>query len=250
MLTSAITEVGALGWTNLWIVGFVTASGVLGIAFVYTERRSEQPMMPISIFKNPIFSVAAVIGFVINFAFYGLIFILTLFFQRVQGKTPLETGFAFVPMTAVLVAVNLAAGRFNREFGARKTLVVGLGLAATGCVLLLAAGPSSSVLEMTPAFAVIGTGIAMATPATMASAIDNVHIARAGVGAGVVNAARQIGGAIGVALFGSFISMNSGLFAGMKLTLIVAALALATGAVLAYVIFPSRRASSLTGDAS
>lgn len=90
-------------------------------AFITIEARSAHPMLPLGLFRSPTFSAAASIGLLLNIAFYGLIFVLSLFFQRQQGHSALETGFLFAPMTAVVLASNIAAGRLARVIGSKRS---------------------------------------------------------------------------------------------------------------------------------
>ncbi len=139
------------------------------------------------------------VGFAINFAFYKLAFVLSLFFQGVQGRTALQAGLAFGPLTAVLLVVNLAAGRLNSWLGLRQALIAGLGLAAFGDLALLPTGSLTRLAVLPPALLAIGIGIAMATPAMITAALANAQVWRSGNGSGVVNSAGQIGGALVVA---------------------------------------------------
>ena len=246
-LTASVTQAGSLGWGSPWVIFGFVAAGVASAGFVITEFNSAHPMVPPAVFRDPVFTTAVAVGFAINFAFYGLIFVLSLFFQRVQGRTTLQTGLAFAPLTAVLLVVNLAAGRLNASLGLRRTLVAGLGLAALGYLTLLTMTASSQLPTLAPAFLVIGAGIAMATPAMMTAALASVHAGRSGIGSGVVNAARQVGGALGVALFGSLIGAGADFVAGLRQVIIVAALSLLITGAVAYVVVPARDGRAARG---
>lgn len=245
-LTGAITQASAFGWSNGWVLGGMSGGGMGIVALLLVETRSAHPMMPLSIFKNRRFSVPVAIGFLVNFAFYGLIFVLSLFFQFVQKRSALETGLAFVPMTAVIIVVNLAAGRLNERWGLRSTLVVGLLASGLGYLLLLGTDAGSLYVMMVPGFVLAGTGIAMVVPALMAAALSSVESERAGVASGILNAVRQVGGAIGVALFGSLIgTIDPDRFTNtLHVILSLAAVPLIGGAMVAILLMPSREAET------
>ncbi len=171
---------------------------------------------------NNAFSVALGAGCAINLAFYGLIFVLSLFLQREQGRSAFETGLAYVPMTAVMLAVNPLAGRLQSSLGSRTTIAGGLALAAAGYLALLPVSASSAFVTMIPAFVMAGAGIAAATPATMAVALTSLPADRGGIGSGVINTARQVAGALGVALFGSLVSSQASVTAGLRHSLLAA----------------------------
>ena len=201
-LTGAVTQVGALGWSSPWVFGGLIAGVALLAAFLLIELRSSHPMMPLEMFGNRSFATATLVGTTVNFVFYGLIFVLSLFFQTVQGKSALETGLAFVPMTALIMAVNIIAGRLIGRFGLRPVMLAGLGAASLGYATMMFIRAGSSYLAIAPSFILAGVGIALTVPSVMTAALLGASPGRAGIASGVLNAARQVGGAIGVALFG------------------------------------------------
>ena len=128
-LAGAIIEGGARGWTNPWVLAAFLA---LAVMFVFQERRARQPMLPLELFRQPMFALTSAVGLVANLAFYGLIFVLSLYFQRMNGMSPLATGMAFLPMMAAVLPVNLLAPRVAELLGASATIALGAALAAVG----------------------------------------------------------------------------------------------------------------------
>lgn len=205
------------------LAGFAVAVAA-GAAFVLVERRRREPMLPPGLFAISSFRAAAAIGVVINVAFYGLIFVLSLFFQRAQGMSPLGAGLAFAPMTAVVFGVNILAGRHSSGRAARPLVVLGaLGLAA-GSLGLLGAGAHSSYLALVAPLVAIGGGLGLIVPIITAALLGSVEPARAGVAAGTLNSARQSGSVIGVAVCGSLAARGlvSGLHDSLWLCVAVA----------------------------
>ena len=97
-LAGAIIEGGSLGWSNGFVIaGFVT-SAVLAALFVRQEQHAPQPMLPLSLFRHRLFALTSLVGLLVNVAFYGLIFVFSLYFQRINGLSPFSTGLAFLPM--------------------------------------------------------------------------------------------------------------------------------------------------------
>ena len=254
LIVGALTEASAFGWDSRWIASALSIGALLFVGFVVVEGRSAHPMMPLGIFRDRTFSAATCVGVVANFVFYGLIFVFSLFFQTVQHRSALATGLAFVPMTGVLLFVNILAGRLIGRYGIRPVMLLGLCTTAVGYGALLFIGAATSPIVIAPAFALAGTGMALAVPAVMTASIAASGPGRAGIAAGVLNAARQVGGAAGVALFGSAIAAAgpAGFVKGLHLSVGIACATLVS-AFLVAVTFVSRSgagsARSLTAAA-
>jgi DHA2 family methylenomycin A resistance protein-like MFS transporter len=230
-LAGAIIEGGTLGWGHpLVIAGFVAAV-VLAILFVWQERRAAQPMLPLSLFGHRRFALTSLVGLLVNVAFYGLIFVFSLYFQRVNGLSPLATGLAFLPMLGAVLPVNLAAARIAERIGAPATIAVGAALSALGCVALLGIGPGTSYWGIGAQLAIIGGGLGLLVPPLTSTLLGSVEKSRSGIAAGVLNATRQTGSVLGVALFGSLAGEASGLMAGTHQALVISACLLLAAAV-------------------
>lgn len=198
-------------------------------------------MMPLELFGNPTFSTATFVGTVANFVFYGLVFVFSLFFQTVQGKSAFATGLAFVPLTALIMFVNILAGRLIGRFGIRPVMLTGL-LVATACYLaMLSIGADTSYGAIAPTFMAAGVGVALTVPSVMTAALSGVGLGLTGIGTGVLNTARQIGGALGVALFGSIIGVAGprGFVFGMHISIGLAGAVLAVALLIAFTLIPS-----------
>ena len=139
---------------------------------------------------------------IVNFAYYGLIFVFSLFFQVQQQLSPQLTGLAFLPMTIVLMAVNVLAGRLITRLGARVLMVLGLALAAVGYGLLMPVSVEGSYWLLVVPMLMAASGIALMVPTMTNATLSSVDASRAGIASGVLNSARQVGGMLGVAVFG------------------------------------------------
>ena len=137
ILAGAIIEGGRVGWSNVWVLAGFAAFAVLGAFFLIQERRAPQPMLPLSLFTHRMFALTSLVGLLVNIAFYGLIFVLSLYFQQVNGWSPFATGLAFVPMMGAVLPVNLLAPRLTERFGAPAVIAAGALIAAAGCLALL-----------------------------------------------------------------------------------------------------------------
>ena len=173
------------------------------IAFFAWEARTAEPMLPLGFFRSLRFSAANAVMLALGFALLGTIYFLTLFMQNVQGYSAVEAGVRSLPLTTMIVVVAPLSGRFSARFGPRLFVVAGLmlcALAIYGLSLLDAGSPYSAIW---PWLVIFGVGAALAMPVLAATVVADVDEAKAGVASGVLNTARQLGTALGVAVLGS-----------------------------------------------
>jgi len=225
-LAGAIIEGGTRGWSNSWVLAGFAAFIVLAAAFVFQERRAKQPMLPLSLFRNRMFALTSAIGLLVNVAFYGLIFVLSLYFQQVNGLSPLATGLAFLPMMGAVLPVNLLAARATERFGAQAIIATGAIMAAVGCMALLGTDRGTSYWSMCVQLVAIGAGLGLLVPPLTSTLLGSVEKKRSGIAAGVLNATRQTGSVLGVALFGAFVARKGAFIFGTRESLIVCAILL------------------------
>src|SRR6201991_3952459 len=147
-LAGAIIEGGSLGWSNPLVIAGFAAAAVLAVLFVLQERRASQPMLPLSLFGHRMFALTSLVGLLVNVAFYGLIFVLSLYFQRVNHWSPFATGLAFVPMMGAVLPVNLLAPRMAERIGAPATIALGAAMSAVGCLALLGIAEGTSYVAI------------------------------------------------------------------------------------------------------
>jgi len=204
------------------IAGFVAAA-VLAALFVWQENRSSQPMLPLSLFGHRLFALTSLVGLLVNIAFYGLIFVFSLYFQRINGLSPFATGLAFLPMLGAVLPVNLVAARLAERIGAPVTIAVGAALSAAGCLALIAIAPGTSYWEIGGQLAIIGAGLGLLVPPLTSTLLGSVEKSRSGIAAGVLNATRQTGSVLGVALFGTLAGRPDAFMAGTQQSLVISA---------------------------
>ncbi|PXW23321.1 MFS transporter [Paraburkholderia caballeronis] len=233
-LTATLAEAGRVGWTSAWVTGGWALTVACVAAFVWIESRGRSPMLPLELFRAPGLAIASLCGVIVNFAYYGLIFVFSLFFQIQQHLSPQLTGLAFLPMTVVLVAVNVLAGRMISRIGARRLMTCGLAAAAFGYLLLLPVRADGAYAWLVAPMLLAASGIALIVPTMTNVTLSSVDATRAGIASGVLNAARQVGGLLGVAVFGYLVrnTDNRAFMAGMHRSIGLAVALLAMGALL------------------
>lgn len=201
-LTATVIEVRPLGLTHPAILAGIALTLVALPAFIWVESKSSAPMLPLRIFRAPGFSPAVVFGIAVNLSYYGMVFVLSLYLQRVLGYSPLQTGLAYIPLTATFFFINVWSGPFIARVGVRTPMLAGALIAACGYTVMSTLGPHSSYLHMIPAFFLIPLGMGLGVPAMTTTVLSSVDKTWAGIASGVLNAARQAAGVVGVAIFG------------------------------------------------
>ena len=222
-LAGAIIEGGAIGWTHPFVIAGFVAFAVFAMLFVLRERRAPQPMLPLSLFAQRMFSVTAMVGLFVNIAFYGLIFVFSLYFQRVNGWSAFATGLAFLPMLGAVLPVNLVAARVAERIGAPQTIALGAVIAAAGSLCLLPIAPGTPYWAVGLQLVALGGGLGLLVPPLTSTLLGSVEKSRSGIAAGVLNATRQTGSVLGVALFGSLIGDQDTFMAGTHAALMISA---------------------------
>ncbi len=222
-LAGAIIEGGALGWKSPFVVTGFVGFLIAAASFVIIEQRTEQPMLPLSMFENPRFSTTALVGLLVNIAFYGLIFVFSLYFQQTNGLSVLWTGFAFVPMMAAVFFPNLIAARVADRIGAKMTIAIGAGVSAASALALMGIDQGTGYGSIVVQFMAMGAGLGLLVPPLTSTLLGSVDKSRSGVASGVLNSMRQTGSVLGVALLGSLAGSAGGVIPGLRLALLISA---------------------------
>ncbi|WP_369380012.1 MFS transporter [Streptomyces sp. cg36] len=204
-------------------VGAGAVALLAGAAFWLIESRAAHPVVPLGLFRTPTVAVAVAVGSAASVAFYGVIFVFSLYFQRVRGESALVAGVMFLPMTALIPVTNVLSGKLANRYGARRPMLLGQLLAVAGLLLLLVADTRTPVLVAAFLMVPLALGCALSIPALTAAMMEAVPAERAGLAAGVLNAGRQVAGALSVALAGSLVGEGTGFVPGMRTTLLVSA---------------------------
>jgi DHA2 family methylenomycin A resistance protein-like MFS transporter len=242
-LAAAMIEGGRLGWGDRRVAGSFVAALVLLAAFIRVEQRSLHPMLPLQLFSSAEFSIASLAGLLVNIAFYGMIFVFSLYFQRLHHFSALRTGLAFVPMSGAILATNLIASRATALAGARAIIALGAAIGTVGSVALLPIAADSSYLSMLVPLMAMGAGLGLLVPPLNAIMLGSVAKTQSGIASGVLNSMRQSGSVVGVALLGSLVAQQPAFMSGLRLALAVAAAALATACVAVLAGISGHRAS-------
>ncbi|GAA3148878.1 MFS transporter [Streptomyces rectiviolaceus] len=222
-LTFAVIEGGTTGLAALVVA--VAA----GAVFLRTEARQAHPVVPLALFRDRTVTITVAAGAACSVAFYGLIFVFSLFFQEVQGRSALWAGLMFLPMTGLIAVTNIFAGKLAARVGPRIPMLAGQSLAVLGLLALLFADAGTPALGLAFLMVPLALGCALTIPPLTAAMMDAVPADRAGLAAGVLNSARQVAGGLGIAAFGGLVAGD--FVSGMRISLLIAAALLAASGV-------------------
>lgn len=200
-------------------------------------------MLPLSMFAERTFGVSAATGLLVNVCFYGLIFVFSLWLQRLHGLSALGTGLAFLPMTAAIAVANVLSGRLVARFGPPRTVGLGLALMAAACAALLTTADGGSDWLTAALMTGLGAGIGLLVPPLTGLLLAGVCRGRSGVASATLNSMRQSGSVIGVALFGSLLAGRGHLASGTQLALGISIAALVGAGLLVGWLVVAERAS-------
>jgi DHA2 family methylenomycin A resistance protein-like MFS transporter len=226
---SALIEGPSFGWRSPVIVGDMMVAIVAWASFLVIESRRREPMLPLAFFHDPPFSAVAFISVIGMGCFFGLLFVFSLYFQQVRGYSPIETGVALLPFTVAVSCGNMLSGHFAKTCGPRFLIIAGSLTQIAGYLGMLAAAGASYLALALPLVA-IGLGSGIRTPASATALMATVERSRSGIASAVLNVSRQVGVAIGVAVFGALISGPLHLVDGMTVCLWIATCLTAVGA--------------------
>ncbi|MDX6523525.1 MAG: hypothetical protein QOI17_1038 [Gaiellales bacterium] len=207
-LTWGLIKTGSHSWTSAYTLGFLGLAALLFAGFIWRERAAAEPMLPLRFFSSRVFSASSTVVLFVGFAMFGIFYFVTLYFQNVLGYSALEAGVRSLPMTMMVIFVAPIAGRLSGRIQPRFQMTVGMLMMTAGLLQLSRLDVHSSYNMIWPAYIVAGAGIAMTMPAVSAAGMAAVDQAKAGVASGVINASRQVGGALGVAVLGAVVSVR------------------------------------------
>jgi EmrB/QacA subfamily drug resistance transporter len=202
-VTFALIEGNQRGWGSPAILGLLAVGVAALVAFVAVEARRREPMLALHVFADRSFSSANAVALLVGFALLGFVFFNTLYFQAVQGWSPLQAGLRSLPNTLAVVVAAPLAGRLASRFGYRVPVVAGLLLAAAALLLLTGIRVGTPYWELWWKLAMLGAGFGLAISPAVAAAVAAMPGAQAGVASAVANTSRQVGGALGVAVLGA-----------------------------------------------
>ena len=213
VLGAALAAIGLAGTTYALIQApddgasaAVVVSGAVGVLalgrFVLVERRSANPMLPLSLFSNRQFTAANLVTVVVYAALGGVFFLLVAFLQISMGWSPVASGAASLPVTALMLTLSARSGALAQKVGPRLPLTLGPLVIAAGLLLMTRISPGDSyVAAVLPAVVVFGLGLTLVVAPVTATVLAAADERRAGIASGINNAVSRVAGLFAVAVF-------------------------------------------------
>jgi MFS transporter, DHA2 family, integral membrane protein len=212
-LLFGIIEGPERGWTDPFVVAtFVAAAGLLTL-FVLWERIAEHPMLPLKFFGDRRFSVGSAVVTTSFFVMFGFFFLFSMYLQFARGYSPLDAGLATLPMAATFMIVSPRSAGLVERLGSGTTITIGFLVIAAGMGGLALVGVGTPYLALVAILVLLATGMSIVAAPATTGIMSSVPLSKAGVGSAMNDTTREVGGALGIAVFGSIV--NSGYRAAM-----------------------------------
>jgi EmrB/QacA subfamily drug resistance transporter len=213
-LTYGLIEANTYGWTSGRILGSFAVAVVLLVAFVLLETHQRIPMLDLSLFRNGTFAGANLAVLLVALAMFGVFFFVSLYMQGILGYSAVETGAAFLPLTVLIILVAPIAGKTSDRIGSRWLITAGMLLITVQLLSFSRLGVDATFFNLLPGLLVGGVGMALVMTPSAAAAVRALPVDKSGVGSAVLNAFRQVGGSMGIAVMGSIMANQVGRASG------------------------------------
>lgn len=222
-LVFALVEGPETGWGAARVLWALGLAAVFLIAFIATEARSRDPLMPLRLFRNRSLVAGMTITFLYMGTFGALPYFLTVLFQNAQGFSALQTGFAFLVPSAAIFAGTQIGARLATRLSTRATLIIGMIAGAVGTAFLVpGSGAESRYLAIVPGLIVSGIGQGIVWTGMWIAAASGVHHDEQGVASGMASTTLSVGNAIGLAILIAIANRHIGGLEGAELRSAVA----------------------------
>jgi DHA2 family methylenomycin A resistance protein-like MFS transporter len=208
-LIYGLIEAGRSGWTAPPIVAALATFLLLVGAFSALEARSTSPVLPRQLFANSAFSVCIAAGVVLNFGAYGMLFIESIHLQTALRLSALAAGLVILPLTLAPTITTRMLDRFHPTLHYKPRLVMGHVFGIVGIVVMALAPLLPGLSATLVGLGLLGVALGYITPAITTGVLASSTAAMSGRASGILNAGRQIGGSLGVALMGTLIQMHA-----------------------------------------
>jgi EmrB/QacA subfamily drug resistance transporter len=204
-LSYALVEGNRHGWTSPEILSFFALGFAVLSAFVVLQRRRRLPLLDLSLFRIGAFTGANIVAMLVSLSMFGVFFFVTLYVQNILHYRPAKAGATFLPMVLLIIFIAPIAGRLSDRIGSRWLMGGGMTLLGISLLLYERVTVHSNFWTLLPPMLVGGFGMAMTMSPMTSAAMGAVPVDKAGVGSGVLNSFRQVGGSLGIALMGAIV---------------------------------------------
>lgn len=210
-LVMATIQGGSPGWTSPLVLSLFLGAGIFLIAFLLVEMQAHEPLLPLSLFGNRIFSLANLVTLAVSFSSFGPIFFMAQYFQQIQGDSVLEAGLRTLPMSIGTFLSAPIAGRLAGRIGPRLPIILGTLSLSLAMLLLTSLEPATDYASLWWKLALVGIGLGMTVSPVTAAIFTATPPQRAGLGASMSNTSNRVGITMSIAVLGAFVTQQ---FAG------------------------------------
>lgn len=216
-LIIALNQGAKEGWNSFYIIGLFTCTVVSMAAFIYVENRAKYPLVSLDLFQSTTFIVANFVAFLTFMTLYGGLFLIPFFLRNILGYTPIRAGMSLFPLVGAMILLAPLGGKLADKVDARTPTVIGM------IILSLAMYSFHTMTDLTayPFIAVrlvlMGVGLALTMSPLSNAALATIPKEKTGVGSGVFNLFKNVGGSVGIAMMGTLLDQRQ-LFHGQILS--------------------------------
>ena len=205
-LLFGIIEGPERGWTSGIVLGTFAVAAAFLVGFIRWERVAPHPMLPLSYFSDRRFSVGSAVVTTSFFVMFGFFFLFSLYLQFARGYSPLDAGLATLPFAVTIVLVSPRSATLAERMGGGRTIASGFVLVAVGMLVMSFIAVDTPYLVLVGAMVLLSAGMAVVAAPATGGIMSAVPLSKAGVGSAVNDTTRELGGALGIAVFGSLVN--------------------------------------------
>jgi MFS transporter, DHA2 family, methylenomycin A resistance protein len=240
LLIAALIEGREFGWSSSGILATLALSVLSALSFVIIERRSKSPMLPLSLFWNPVFSWILFTVLSGSSVFFGMLFVLNLYFLQGAGYTPLQTGIAMMPLALLATTGNLASARLAHMINPMGLMLAGSAVLLIGFAGIALTNSGFSYPLIALPLLLIGFGGGLRNPMATSVILSTVDKKYSGITSGISTAAGQLGASIGVAIFGAFLADAHRIADGTRIAATISAASTALTVLIIWLLWRQR----------
>lgn len=196
------------GWTSLYILGLLTVMTVSMAAFLYSESRIDDPLVDLRLFKNSTFAAANIVGFLTFMALNGGLFLIPFFLRNILGYTPIHAGLSLFPLVGSMILLAPFGGKLADKAGGKTPTTMGMLVLAIAMYSFHTMTGDTSYPFIAIRLILMGIGLALTMSPLSNAAMACLPKEKSGVGSGVFNLFKNVGGSVGIAILGTLLDQR------------------------------------------
>jgi EmrB/QacA subfamily drug resistance transporter len=208
-LIVALSRGGKEGWTSLYILGLFAVTALSLAAFLYIESRADEPLVDLGLFRSATFTVANLVGFITFMTLMGGLFLIPFFLRNILGYTPIHAGLALFPLIGAMIVMAPLGGKLADRTGGRAMTMLGMLILAVAMYSFHTMTGDTAYPFIAVRLVLMGLGLALTMSPLSNAAMATLPKDKMGVGSGVFNLFKNVGGSVGIAIFGTVLDTRS-----------------------------------------